>query len=60
MTAKAPYERLAADRTDELRPLADYELDQVTGGSITRRIDSSSAIFFQNAVSGVPMKVVKL
>jgi bacteriocin-like protein len=37
------------DLSNELR---DEELEQVIGGSITRKIDKSSPVFFQNACSG--------
>ena len=32
--------------------LSEKELEKATGGSITRKIDAASPIFFQNAVSG--------
>ena len=32
--------------------LSENELEKATGGSITRKIDAASPIFFQNAVSG--------
>ena len=40
--------------------LRDEELEQVVGGSITRKIDIASPRLFENACSGAPLQAPSL
>ena len=40
----------------QFNQLRDDDLEQVVGGSITRKIDASSPKLFENACSGTPFR----
>jgi hypothetical protein len=59
MTVKTNSQTPAANRTDDLRPLADGALDRVAGGiTITKRTDASSADLFVKCANGTHYGVI--
>ena len=50
----------AADRTEELRSLADSELDRVAGGIVSKRSDAASANLFAKCANGKHYDTVQI